>query len=117
MYLFLYFSLLMLAGCATVSDGRFSQVGGRSIDYEVVDSFEEGRSDINEIVSRLGEPASREKVGRGLELTYISTRRRESIDRAFGMVQDRSVQTIEERVVFVFVDNKLVSKEKSYRVF
>lgn len=110
--------LVFLAGCVTVADGPFRQIGGRQIDYEAVDSFEEGRSTLDEVVARLGEPASREmRVDGSVELIYMSTKRRESVERNFGAVRERNAQTMEEKVVLVFKNDHLIRKQKSHNVY
>lgn len=114
----LVFFLLLLAGCVTVSDGPFRQIDGRLIDYDAVNAFVEGRTTLDEVVARLGEPASRETLADGsLELVYTSTKRRESVEGCFGIVFRRSAQTMEAKVSLLFKSNRLIRKQEGYDVY
>jgi len=106
-----------LASCS-FSDGAFRQTDGRPIDYETVDSLVEGGSFFDEVVARLGHPASRQQLPDGsVEIVYRSTRKRESVERVLGAVRNRHSQTIEERVVLVFKDGRLVRKQQHHEIY
>jgi hypothetical protein len=114
----LLFCSAFFMGCVTISDGPFRQVKGHPIDYETVDSFVEGHSSVDNVVARLGEPVSREVLEDGsMELTYMSTKKRESVERVLGKVRGRHVQTMEEQVILVFKDDLLIRKQKSHEVY
>jgi hypothetical protein len=66
----------------------------------------------------LGEPSSRATSPDGADrIEYHSIRKRESVERVFGVEKNRHAQSMEETVVLIFKDQILVDKQKSNRVY
>lgn len=118
MKIFKLFILLLMTGCATISDGPFRQVEGRPIDYGIINYFVEGETSVYDVVAMLGEPELRRSEKINMEkMTYKSKRMRESMERSLGKIRKRHYQVIEESVTLLFENEILVKKHKKYHIY
>lgn len=104
--------LVLQAGCVSFSDGPYRQVEGREVEADDYAALTEGTTTLAEALALFGPPDSRQATPQGLDqLVWHSSRKRESVQRIFGIVVDRHAAWRRSVLLLEFRDERLVRKD------